>query len=161
MNASRPIALLPIVASLVCGCCFHKDLTKSAQVQAGGILGQSFHTAVRLDVIKDTHTHILFLAEQDYPASSRHKRVGVLEAGTELRVNRVERVDELVAILVFLPEYYSWDCTLATIGDGHFAGNVVAVSGKGLTKGAATIGSEMLVSANEANNSLQPTATAH
>jgi hypothetical protein len=62
MNASRFIALLPVVAGLVCGCCFHKDLTKSAEAQKGGPLGQSFRTTAQLDLVRDTHTHILFLA---------------------------------------------------------------------------------------------------
>src|SRR5690349_8278197 len=106
MQALRPIVLLVIVASLASGCCFHKDLTQSAQVQASGTLGQSFDTSKQLDLFKDTHTRVLFLADQDYTTSSRDERVGVLEAGTRLRVNRVERVKELIAILVFLPEYY-------------------------------------------------------
>ena len=163
MNASRFIALLLVVAGLVSGCCFHKDLTKSAEVQKGGTLGQSFRTTAQLDLVRDTHTHTLFLAKQDYPTSSRDQRVGVVEAGTVVHVNRVERVTELIAILVFLPEYYSWDCTLAKIEGGHFAGKEVAIGGKGLLykKDVANIGSGMLVSVDaEANKSLQPTATA-
>lgn len=161
MQALRTIALLPILASLVCGCCTHKDLTKSAQVQASGVLGRSFHTTEQLDLIKDKHTHILFLAGRDFAASSRNEQLGVLAAGTELHVIRVEQVKELVAILVFLPEFYTWDYTLARIDDGQFAGKEVAISGKGLATGAATIGSGMLASAEkEANKALQPTATA-
>lgn len=164
MKASRSIALLPLVASLACGCCFHKDLTKSARVQTSGMLGKSFRTTEQLDLIKDTHTRILFLAKQDYPMSSRDQRVEVLAAGTELRINRVERIDELIAILVFLPEYYSWDCTLAKIEDGPHAGKEVAISGEGLLlkvgRSTATIGSGMLVPVEAETNKSHPEATA-
>ena len=148
MRASRFIAILSAVASVVCGCCFHKELTESAQVKGSGTLEHSFRTTEQLHLIKDTHARILFLAEQDFPTSSRYKLVGVVETGTSLHVNRVERVTELIAILVFLPEYYSWDCTLAKIEDGHFAGKEVAVGGGVLSyeKDVATIGSGMLVS---------------
>jgi hypothetical protein len=103
MHAPRLAAALPCLVSLVCGCCFHKDLTKSAQVQASGKLGQGFCTTEQLDLVKDTYTRTLFLTKRDYPASRRDQCVGVVDAGTELRVNRVERVTELVAILVVLP----------------------------------------------------------
>jgi len=160
MNAPRLIAVLPAVANLACGCCFHMDMTKSAQVRDSGVLGQGFRTTEQLDLIKDTHTRTLFLAKRDYPVSSRDKRVGVIEASTELRVNRVERVKELIAILLFLPEYFSWDCTLAKIQGGPYAGKEVAVAGEGLlyTKDPATNGSAMLISTKKDNQLPEPSA---
>jgi len=173
MDARRLIVTLLPLASAVCGCCFHKDLTKSAQVQASGTLGQGFCTTEPLDLVKDKHTRTLFLAKRDtyertrnagdsqsisgavanrssnafWKASPRNKFIGVVDAGTELRVNRVERVGELIAILVVLPEYWHWNCTLAKIEAGPYAGKEVAVAGGGLRykQYPATNGSTMLI----------------
>jgi hypothetical protein len=68
-------------------------------------------------------------------------------------VNRVERVTELIAILVVLPEYYSWNCTLAKIEGGPYAGREVAIAREGLLfkKDPATNGSAMLASTEKDN----------
>ena len=164
MTARPLVVTLLSLASVVCGCCFHKDLTKSAQVQASGMLGQGFRTTDPLDLVKDTHTRRLFLAKRNFQEETRHSSnafwkasprdqfIGVVEAGTELRVNRVERVSELIAILAVLPEYLHWDCTLAKIEAGPYAGKEVAVAGEGLLfkKDPATNGSTMLLPAIKA-----------
>jgi hypothetical protein len=132
------------------------------QVQASGTLGQRFRTTEQLDLVKDKHARILFLARREYPASSQDQRIGAVDAGAELRVNRVERVTEFAGILVVLPEYYTWDCAFAKIEDGPYAGKEVAVSGDGLLfkKDPATNGSAMLAPTAISNKSLQPTAIA-
>jgi len=149
-------AVLLVLWSTACGCCFHKDLTKSALATEAGLLGRRLRTTEQLELVKDTHTRRLFLAERDYPFSTRDQRVGVVDPGTELRVNRLERVRELFAILVFLPEYYSWNCTLAEIQGGPYAGREVAVDGQGLLLKihAATTGGRLLVFAPARNAAL-------
>lgn len=168
MNAPRSIALLIVVQALFCGCCTHKDLTKSSEVQASGILGQRFRTTEQLDLIKDKHARILFLARQTLPegtrqvesprSGSQHVQVGVVDAGTELCVDQVVRVKELMAILVVIPEYWYWNCTLAKIESGPYAGKKVAVIGEGLLfkRDPATNGSPMLLPMKKDNKSLQP-----
>jgi hypothetical protein len=148
MSVSRLFILLVVVESILfCGCCTHKDLTETAQVQGSGILGQRFRTIEQLELIKDKHTHTMLLVMQDFPAMQRTGQIGVVEAGTELRVDQVVRVTELIAILVILPEYYSWNCTLAKIESGPYDGKEVAIGGEGLVlpQYTATIGSPMLV----------------
>jgi hypothetical protein len=112
------------------------------------VLGQRLCTARQLDLLKDKPSGTLRLVTPEYPSYPRNRRVGVVQAGTKLEVNKVVRVRELVAILILLPEYYSWDCTLAKIEDGPYSGKEVAVSGKGLDlisgKQVATLANTML-----------------
>jgi hypothetical protein len=51
-------------------------------------------------------------------------------------------VTEFVALLVFLPVYYTWDCVEARFQDGPFAGREVAIGGEDveLDNSAAYIG---------------------
>jgi hypothetical protein len=116
-----------------------------------------------LVLFKDKHNRTLFLATRDYPTTSRDQPIGILEAGTELRVNRLVRVTELIAILVILPEYYSWNCTLAKIEDGSFAGKEIAVEGGVLhyVKDIATIsGGKFACSKTNDNLPPEPSAIA-
>lgn len=189
MKPRRLVVTLLCLANAFCGCCFHKDLTESAQVQASGMLGQGFHTTEPLDLIEDRHTRTFFLAKRDiqegmphvddshlrseavanrssnafWKASPRDQFIGAVDAGTELRVNRVERVSELIAILVVLPEYWHWNCTLAKIEAGPYAGKEVAVAGEGLLfkQDPATNGSTMLVPTIKVHEALHATVAPH
>src|SRR5215469_12132439 len=81
MNARRLVVTLLSLASVVCGCCFHKDLTKSARVQASGILGQGFRTTEPLDLVKDRHTRRLFLAKRKIQEGTRDVDDSHLKSG--------------------------------------------------------------------------------
>ncbi len=127
------------------GCGTYADLTRSADVQRSGILGQQLRTAQDLDLLKDKPSRTLRLVTKDYPTWPRNRRIGVVPAGTSLRVNQVKEVTELVAILVVLPEYYSWKCTFARIEEGPFVGKEVAIYGMLSHDNTATLGSVFFV----------------
>jgi hypothetical protein len=132
MTVCRKLRFFAFLFVLVCsGCCFHSDQTGTAAVKASGILGQNLWTAQNLDLVRDRHKRILLLVAKDIPLSTRQKRIGVVEANTRLRLNRVVKITELVAWM-WLPVYYSWDCTLAEIEDGPHVGKEVGVDGKAL-----------------------------
>ena len=120
------------VAALVSGCGSHTDITRSVQERSPALLGQSFRTSRQLELIEDKPSDTLRLVEPSYPVYPRNRRMGVVQAGTALATNRCIRVTELAAFFAFLPIYYSWDCTLARICDGPFAGKEVAVGGESL-----------------------------
>jgi hypothetical protein len=130
----RCICLVIAIAAMLCwaGCCSHTDLTRTDDVQHMGILGQHFQTTRTLDLLKDKPSCTLRLVTSNFPSYPRNKRIGVVDADTELEVNQVIRVKELVAILYILPEYYTWKCTIAKVKDGPFAGKEIAVAGNGL-----------------------------
>ena len=149
--------ILPVVAQVVlcCGCCFHKNLTETTEVQKSGVLGERFHTTQKLELIKDKHTGILRMVTKDHQFSERDKQIGEVEAGTELEVNQVMRVTELIAMLGILPEYWSWNCTQAKIESGSFIDKEVAVQGEELAalwrSDTAEIGSTLLVGVRSGN----------
>ena len=118
------------VAAVVCsGCCFHKDLTRSPAVQSSGILGQKFSTTRDLELVYDERSEINLLATESVNIfGSSYRRLGLVKANTQLRVNQVARITELFTWMV-LPGYYTWDCTLAQIEVGPQAGKEVAVDG--------------------------------
>ena len=154
MSVRDFVICLTASATVLCGgCCSHTDLTRTAEVQQSGILGQRHRTTQQLDLLKDKPSGTLRLVTRDYPSYPRNRRVGVVEAGTELRVNRVQRVNEVVAIMVVLPEYYSWKCTLARIEVGPHAGKEIAVFGMAANQNIATLGSALLVTPESAEAS--------
>lgn len=131
------------VSVLFCGCGSLTDITNTPKAKALGVLGERIQTTQKLDLLKDKPSHTLRLVESSYPKYPRNRRVGVVEAGTTLEVNRVVRVKELFAIFVFLPAYYEWDCALAKIENGPYAGKEIAVQGRSLWEpSVARLGSD-------------------
>lgn len=147
--------LFPLIAfaALLCGCASHADLTASREVQASGMLGKQLRTTQDLDFLKDRPSNTFRLVTKDYPSYPRNHRLGVVKAGTTLRVDRVVQVTELAGFM-FLPFYYTWRCTLARIEDGPYAGNRVAVDGISLDEHTATLRSSLLTA-----DSPRPAAT--
>ena len=143
-HACRIIILSALV---LCGCVTHKDLTCTPEVQQSGILGQRLKTTQSLVIFYDKNSRTLRLG----PAAARFdsprvKRVGVVAEGTELRINKVIQVRELVAILIVLPVKWQWRGTMARIESGVYLGKEVAVDGESLkSRGQATIESEYFV----------------
>jgi hypothetical protein len=135
----KPLFLAALMTVIAAGCCFHSDLTKTAAVQNSGMLGLQFHTTQPLTLLRDKQSHTLRLATKDYrlyPAEP----LGIVEAGTSLQVNRVIKVTQLYAWMVF-PVYFIWEAPLAQIESGPYAGKEVAVGGEGLSlkNGAAAM----------------------
>ena len=85
---------------------------------------------------------------KDHSSCPRFKQIGKIEAGTQIEVNHVINVKELVAILIVLPEYWAWKCTLAKVEDGPYAGKEIAVAGEGIlmldNEKTARLGSALL-----------------
>ena len=149
MSICRRFAFITALATVILsGCCSHTDLTHRADVQSSGILGQRFRTTQDLELIKDKHTDTLRLMTKDHSSCPRFKQIGKIEAGTQIEVNHVINVKELVAILIVLPEYWAWKCTLAKVEDGPYAGKEIAVAGEGIlmldNEKTARLGSALL-----------------
>jgi hypothetical protein len=134
MNSSRYLAVVYFLALAVFagGCGGHADITASVRAQQPALLGQWFRTTRQLDLLEDKPSGTLRLVDPGYPAYPRNRRVGVVDAGTALATDRAIRVTELAAFFVLLPVYYSWDCTLAKIDEGPFAGKEIAVGGESI-----------------------------
>lgn len=155
------------MAAVSTGCRTHlTDLTMAADVQQSGILGQQFHTTKKLLLVKDRAIRLLFLATPNFRFSEpddyyksvletnyQYKQVGVLEAGTKLQVNQVVQVKEPAWVLPWVPAYYIWNCTLARVEDGPYAGKEVAIVGDGIWSegGAVVLGSPLLWPVNQAS----------
>ncbi len=139
----------------VTGCGSLTDITNSPKAQAMSVLGDRLQTTESLELIKHKPSHTFRLVGSRHSEHHRERRIGQVKAGTMLKVNRVVRVKELVAILVFLPEYYFWDCALARIEDGPYKGKEVAVQGILLeNRGIATLQSsyfKTITATNPAN----------
>jgi hypothetical protein len=143
-----------LVAFTSAGCCFHADLTKTADVQHSGILGQRLRTEQEMVLLKDKHSRTFQLVPKGQSFGSDSSQLAVVEAGTTLQINHVIKVTELCAWMWF-PVYFNWECMLAKVEDGHFAGKEIAVAGEGMSVnengGAIVLGSHLLHPINEAS----------
>ena len=132
------VCLVALSAAISGGCCTHTDLTKKADVQCSGILGQQFRTTQELALIQDEHSQTMRLVTKDCPSKPQYRQLGVVAAGTRLQVKQVVQITQLAGWMV-LPMYYTWKCTLAEIKDGSFAGKEIAVDGVGLSFDRETV----------------------
>lgn len=139
----RQLPLVIAFAAFLGGCARHTNLTATPEVEQSGILGTRLRTTQDLYLLKDRPSGTLRLVTEDYPCYPRNHRLGVVEAGTHLEVDRVARVTELAGFMV-LPFYHTWTCTLAQIRDGRFAGERVAVDGMLSHEQTATLRSKLL-----------------
>jgi hypothetical protein len=137
-NKQKFICLFVLLAIVSGGCCTHNDLTKKADVQSSGILGQEFRTTQELLLIQDQNSQTMRLVTKDCPSKPQYRQLGVVAAGTRLQVNQVVQITQLAGWML-LPMYYTWKCTLAKIEDGSLSGKEIAIDGEDLSFDTNTV----------------------
>jgi hypothetical protein len=128
------VTLSTIISS---GGCTHTDLTKKADVQCSGILGQQFRTTQELTLIQDKHSKTMRLVTKDCPSKPQYRQLGV--SGGHTTPSEPSGTITQLAGWMGLPMYSTWKCTLAAIEDGPFAGKKIAVDGEGLSFNRETV----------------------
>jgi hypothetical protein len=71
------------------------------------------------------------LAAGDHALRQRSQKLGEVDKDTEVRANQIVKITQLYGWM-WLPVYYTWDCSLARIESGPYAGKEVAVGGEGM-----------------------------
>lgn len=108
------------------------------------MLGLQFHTTQPLVLAKRQQSGVwLLMKEDNFVAAGSH--LGIVATGTVLQVDRMIKVTELCEWMVF-PVYFTWDCTMARIEGGPYAGKEIGIAGEGLSlePGAVTLGNSSL-----------------
>lgn len=158
LNASRSVRLggkmtirdkllflTALIATMAVGCCFHSNITRTAAVQQSGVLGLRFHTTQPLVLAKREQSRVWRLVKREHNAEAESSHPRIIETGTVLEINQVIKVTELCEWMV-VPAYFTWDCTLARIESGPYAGKEIGVAGEGLSldQETVTLGSSLL-----------------
>ena len=123
-----------VIILAVAGCSSQQDITKSAEVQQSGLLGQRFVTVQGFELRRDKMSDILQLIELGVPIDSREQQLGEVQAGTTIMTDQVLRVTELGGFMV-LPVYATSDYIMGRILNGPFTGKHVAVGARDIDSG--------------------------
>jgi hypothetical protein len=107
----------------------HSDITNSEQAIRLGVLGRQFHTSQELILKKDDEMGVLMMVTNDYNYGNIDHRIGIIAAGTHVKVCRVMNVTG-GSLLVS-----TWTGVFATIEDGPFIGKEIVVRGGPVGRG--------------------------
>jgi hypothetical protein len=114
--------LLVLLLAAIGGCSWCSDVTDSARVRAGGVVGRCFVLTRELRLIKTDYSRWPMLLSSDDSDEGGSAASPTLAVGTRLTVVKVEQCGYPVVM----------DFTLARVENGAMAGTLVATNRAGI-----------------------------